>query len=268
MITSKKQQITEHLRTRIEGGEFDPPADAGPDGSDGGKLPTEEELGAEYDASRNTIRNAIEVLVNEGLLERRQGSGTYVRRGRVLTYDASPSGYQPDAAHFVRHYAERLREESGIEQVRQELDVRLLPAHKRVARRLGLEVGAAVIRRRHIHILDGSPWWFKDSFYPADIAEGTELMNPVNIDRGTIKLLAELGHEQVGYTDTIRARMPNPAEQRRLELGPGVPVIVHARTANSARRPIRLTVTIFPADRNELLYDLTGEVSDFTEHAT
>lgn len=43
-------------------------------------IPTESELSSEYGVSVHTVRKAVEQLVNEGLLERRHGSGTYVRR--------------------------------------------------------------------------------------------------------------------------------------------------------------------------------------------
>lgn len=43
-------------------------------------IPTESELSSEYGVSVHTVRKAVEQLVNEGLLERRHGSGTFVRR--------------------------------------------------------------------------------------------------------------------------------------------------------------------------------------------
>jgi len=45
-----------------------------------GRIPPEAQLAAEYGVAPNTLRRALEQLVREGLLERRQGSGTFVRR--------------------------------------------------------------------------------------------------------------------------------------------------------------------------------------------
>jgi len=56
------------LRKAIESGAF----------GDGEQLPTERELAETYTASRSTIRNALNMLENEGFLERKVGSGTYV----------------------------------------------------------------------------------------------------------------------------------------------------------------------------------------------
>ncbi|MFD0852994.1 GntR family transcriptional regulator, partial [Actinomadura adrarensis] len=62
------QQIAQKLRFKIEQGELAP----------GAQLPTELELREEYSASRNTIRDAIKVLIREGLVLTQPGRGTFV----------------------------------------------------------------------------------------------------------------------------------------------------------------------------------------------
>ena len=63
------RQIAEDLRTRIEAGELAP----------GSQLPTELELRERYNASRNTVREAIKWLTPLGLVEVRPGQGTFRR---------------------------------------------------------------------------------------------------------------------------------------------------------------------------------------------
>lgn len=60
--------ISLRIRKAIESGKF----------ADGDQLPTERELAENYEASRSTIRNALNMLESEGLLVRKVGSGTYV----------------------------------------------------------------------------------------------------------------------------------------------------------------------------------------------
>lgn len=62
-------QLVTHFRVRILDGSLPP----------GSRLPTELELAEEYNVSRGTVRQAMTALVNEGLLERTQGRGTFVR---------------------------------------------------------------------------------------------------------------------------------------------------------------------------------------------
>src|SRR4051812_30046058 len=64
----KFRVLANGLRERIGDGRW----------SVGSRLPTEQELSRHHDVGVNTVRRAISVLVNEGLVQRRQGSGTYV----------------------------------------------------------------------------------------------------------------------------------------------------------------------------------------------
>ena len=68
------EQVTDQLRERIVGGQW-------PVGS---RIPTESELATSTGTSRNTVREAVGSLVHSGLLERLQGSGTYVRASSEL----------------------------------------------------------------------------------------------------------------------------------------------------------------------------------------
>lgn len=69
---SKYELLTEWLREKIESGEFKP----------GERILSENEMCAIFGISRQTVRQSIGILENEGYLERRRGSGTYVNRMR------------------------------------------------------------------------------------------------------------------------------------------------------------------------------------------
>ncbi|MEI8323149.1 MAG: GntR family transcriptional regulator, partial [Actinomycetes bacterium] len=68
MRTIRYQQIAENLRERLVAGNF----------AAGQMLPSESELSAEFSASRVTVRRALEVLRDEGLVNARQGFGWFV----------------------------------------------------------------------------------------------------------------------------------------------------------------------------------------------
>jgi len=76
--TSKYKQIREWIRESIESCHFRP----------GDKLPSESELCRQFDVSRNSVRQAIKILVNEGWLESKKGIGTFcLLKTRQLTND-------------------------------------------------------------------------------------------------------------------------------------------------------------------------------------
>jgi GntR family transcriptional regulator len=62
------RQIAEDLRQKVQSGVIGP----------GSQLPTELALREEYDASRNTVRDAVKWLINLGLVATRPGQGTFV----------------------------------------------------------------------------------------------------------------------------------------------------------------------------------------------
>ncbi|MEU1430106.1 FCD domain-containing protein [Nocardia sp. NPDC005746] len=66
--TSLIAQVTEQLRAEIRSGRW----------AVGSRIPTEPELTELTGTGRNTVREAVQALVHAGMLERRQGSGTYV----------------------------------------------------------------------------------------------------------------------------------------------------------------------------------------------
>ncbi|MCI8400151.1 MAG: substrate-binding domain-containing protein [Oscillibacter sp.] len=66
----KYQKIAEELRIHIQAGKF----------SDAHTLPTEFAIAQEYQVSRQTVRQALSLLARDGLIEKRQGSGSYIRQ--------------------------------------------------------------------------------------------------------------------------------------------------------------------------------------------
>lgn len=77
---AKYQQLVEDIRKRIEEGVYRP----------GDKLESENQLVRRYGYSRQTVRQALGVLENEGLIDRRRGSGTYIsqaKKQRERTYN-------------------------------------------------------------------------------------------------------------------------------------------------------------------------------------
>jgi GntR family transcriptional regulator len=251
----KYQEIADRLRAQINSGALAP----------GQRLPSEPDLAAEYDASRNTVRLAIALLINQGLVVSRQGLGTFVLEPtKPFTALLSRIHAPPSEQHASRGLPVVSPAEDESEMVR--LQVETTPASPSVAEKLDVAVGEAVVVRRSQYFIGDVPWQLINSYYPSDIAKGSALEQAGEIEAGSIGLLSQLGYPQAGFVDEIGARMPNAREFDFFKLASGIPVIVVNRTSYSADRPIRLTRYIYRADRVRLLH-VEGALPSSYRHA-
>ena len=250
-ISRKYRTIADELRAMIVRGQLKP----------GDKLPTEPELMARYNVSRNTVRLALGQLTNEGLVETLpgRGGGTRVRERTVLTFHAShaeapgrPWGESDSWAAEVLAQGYTPSQDFECRNV-------LLPAD--IARMLGEPDGADAVLRRCVRYVNRQPSSIQDTYYPGWLcSEVSELRSAADIAPGTTLLLAERGYVQVGYLDHVVARMPSPDEAEMLDLGAGTPVLVTYRVACTQTQILRVTVEIMVGDRNRREYEI-GDVS-------
>ena len=82
MAQAKYQEIADRLRDQIDSGTLQP----------GERLPSEPDLVKPFDASRNTVRLAIALLTNQGLVVTRQGLGTFVNEPSSAIHGAAVEG--------------------------------------------------------------------------------------------------------------------------------------------------------------------------------
>src|SRR6516162_8624272 len=238
--------IAEDLRRKIESGEL--PKEPG------GPLPTEAELQKEFGASRNTIRDAIKWLVSLGLVETRPGQGTFVVEKPspfVTTLTGDPTSAGGEETVYLAEVAAHGRLPTSSQP-----RVEIQQATRVVARALRLEEDAQVVSRHQQRFIDDTPWALQTTFYPMSLVQkgATRLILPTDIEEGAVAYLAqEYGLKQVGYRDTVAVRPPEPAEARffRLPADGRVSVFeIHRVGFDENGCRIRLTVTIYPADRN------------------
>src|SRR5262245_34700556 len=116
----------------------------------GDQLPTELELREQYDASRNTVRDAVKWLITRGLVETRPGQGTFV----VEKIDPFVTPLDRDrTVSYLSEVAER-RRRAKVSDPRIEIH----QADPVVAAHLGLPEGLLVLSRRQERYIDGTPW--------------------------------------------------------------------------------------------------------------
>ena len=249
--------IADDLQQQIESGQLEP----------GRQLPTEVELREHYDASRNTVRDAVRWLVTRGLVEIRPGQGTFVVvkiDPFVTTLSGSPdTGFGGgDSAWYASEATARRRTPSTTVP-----RVEIHNADRSLAEDLALDVGAAVVSRHQQRSIDGTMWSLQTTFYPMHFVEAgaIRLIHAEYIDEGVVAYLAEtLGVKQVGYCDNLAVRSPNHTETMFFNLpGDGRVAVVEVRRIGYDENgsPMRVTVTVFPADRNKFVINV-GRVPD------
>ena len=184
------RQVAQALRADIAGGTF----------SAGDALPTEMSLCDRYRISRHTAREALRLLSEDGLIERRQGAGSIVA-DRTAPAFASPTGdfdailqYAREATFILLHSAStdtqtlaefdlkgRYQSFTGLRQVDDELPLAL----NRILIKAGLAPDAAAIDR-----LDESVSEWIERHHAVRIEEVAQRMDAVSLDADAAEKLA------------------------------------------------------------------------------
>lgn len=209
----KYETIAEDIQNKIQSGVY--PADV--------KLPQEMELCRQYDASRITIREALDLLVYRGLITRRRGAGTFVK---AIAGEASDSEEFAKSQQFggFTHDMRGHKVESAVNVFS------LLRAPEDVAKKLQVPETAFVCYICRTRIVDGEPYVVEYTYMPTDFITGiTEDVVKSSIYEyieQTLKLKIKSAHR------TVRADMPTEEEREWLGIGKGeMPILEVEQTA-------------------------------------
>jgi GntR family transcriptional regulator len=221
------RQIAEELRAQIAGGAF----------AAGRLLPSEAELSTRHQASRVTVRRALEALRAEGLLGSRQGLGWFV---------AADPLRQPLARLGT---IEDQLTELGLKSERRILGFAFVRAPRRVAEVLGVR---DVLEVRRLNLADGEPFARVTVWCPEKL--GARLSREQVEASPLYELLdVPLG----GATQTIGAAAVEAADAKLLGVPVGSPVLVCERITRDAEgRPVLMSEHVFPAHLTEFSVEL------------
>jgi GntR family transcriptional regulator len=219
--------IASDLRRRVEAGEF----------TAGRLLPSEAELSRSYEASRITVRKALELLRDEGLVDSRQGFGWFASvdplrqsLGRLGTIEAQLAA-------------------SGVRSERRILGFGFVPAGPRARAVLG---AGTVLEVDRLNLADGEPFARVTVWCPEDLAAD---LSRSDVERAPFYELLDvpLG----GAVQTIAAALASAEDAELLDVPAGSPVLRCERiTSTIDGRPVLLSRHVFPAHRTEFVVDL------------
>ncbi len=219
------QEIADELRERLA------------DAAVGSVLPSESEMSAEYEASRVTIRRALEIVRDEGLIAARQGFGWYVA-GEPVRQSLESLGTIESQVEGVGKISERKIAEFAFED-----------APARVRKVLDVE---QVLRVKRVNLADGEPFAVVTVWCPADLAS---TFSKRDVERRPFYELLDI--ELRGATQTIGADLAAASDAKLLGVPTGAPLLQCQRvTTDHTGRAVLLSEHLFPAHRTEFVVDL------------
>jgi GntR family transcriptional regulator len=202
----------------------------------GRPVPTERELSAELGTSRTTVRQALLELVAEGRLVRRQGSGTYVAEPKVtwplhlnsFTEQAAANGFTASTELLA---ADRIR------------------AGDELAARVGVEVGASVLRIERLRLADAFPMAVETSHLSA--TRFPQLTRHLRREPSLYAVLdAHYGVVPVSAEESISTAPASPREAALLDTDVGAPMLVLGRHSFDASGvPVEWVISRYRGDR-------------------
>lgn len=199
----------------------------------GSKLDSELDLAEQLGISRPTMRAAIKLLVDKGLLIRRRGIGTIVAPRPVRRAVALTSLYDD-------------LKEAGKEPQTRVLALEQVPCPPDVAEHLGLGAGTPVVRFKRLRVAESEPIALMCNIVPVGLLQ----IESEDLERtGLYELFRKSGIAPHVATQRVGARKASTEEAELLEVEPGDPVLTMTRTAyDTSGRPIEYGSHSYPAE--------------------
>lgn len=238
------RRVTDDIEADIAAGRLGP----------GHTVPSIAQIMEKYGYGVSVAQDAIRYLTMQGIVETVRGSGTFVRKDRpwiaVTSRWWTP---QPPGAPDLWTARTRAAGRDGTQRI---LSVGPVEPPERVRAELGLDAGETAVLRDRVMYLDDTPVQIARSYFPHDVADGTELAGPRKIRGGSATVLALLVSPPVLVRETAYARMPDGAERAALSMPNGVPVMDLLLCVVTAEgRAVEVAVNVVRGDLQRLRYE-------------
>jgi DNA-binding GntR family transcriptional regulator len=216
-------QLSQVLERAIASGELKP----------GDKIDTEVEISEKYGLSRPTVRQAIQALVNKGMLVRRRGVGTQVVHAQVRRQVELTSLYD-DLARSNHHPKTSV------------VQLKVQGADDVAANALGMTAGDDVLFLERVRFDGDEPLAHMTNWLPSDLLDVTAADLE---EHGLYELLRRVGVQMRVANQRIGAKAATPREAKLLEVRRGAPLLTMERTAfDVTGRPVEYALHAYRAD--------------------
>lgn len=204
----------------------------------GDRIPSERALSGQFGVSRMTLRQALQTLVDEGILERRIGAGTYVARQKV---QEKMSG--------TTSFSEIMRSQGKFPSS-QTISYRTLSPSLSEQERLQLSETDKVVRMERIRLADRVPISFEVTTIPAYLVKD---FSHAEVTDSFYATMAQKGHYEIGHakqTVTATLASENIADYLNIKRGDAI-LRLRQITYLKDGRPFEYVRTQYAAERFE-----------------
>jgi GntR family transcriptional regulator len=209
----------------------------------GSAIPSERQLSVDLGVSRLTVRAALDELVREGYLVRRQGAGTFVAAPKV------PKGMD------VSSFSEDMRSR-GLTPASRTLELNVVPAGARLGRLLHVSPSEPVVSARRLRLADGEPMAIELLNARASLLPG---LSALDLEQNSFYdlLVERYGIEIAGGTQTVEPTVTNDDESATLGVPLHSPALLFERiTRTAAGEVVEFTSSTYRGDRYRLVTEL------------
>ncbi|WP_042475172.1 GntR family transcriptional regulator [Bacillus ndiopicus] len=210
----------------------------------GDAIPSERELSVQFDVSRMTVRQSITNLVNDGLLYREKGRGTFV---------ANPKLEQP--LQGLTSFTEDMRARNMEPSSKVMRFEKIIPSVD-VARDLQLELGEEVFFVIRIRNADGTPMAIERTYIPVKIYPE---LDASKLTGSLYSLIETAYHQKIGNAiQQMEAAIVSKEDSKFLQINQSAPVLIIKRISYlSNGMPFELVRSVYRADRYKFISQIT-----------
>ncbi len=220
-------QLAERIKDQIQAGEF----------AAGDQLPPERDLAHQMGVSRMTARQALGYLVNEGLLEVRQGVGTFV----------TPPKLTHNAIHLVG-FTEEMQGQGGVV-ASTVLEQSVVVPPVRVTRRLGLSPQQEAVKITRLRQVNNIPLLLETSYLPQFLCPGLEAIDLTQHSLYGV-LAARYQLHPYRTSESVEATIANEYEETLLQVPNGAAMLLlEGVTYGNKEEAIEYFKAIYRGDR-------------------